>query len=894
MEEELESKLNTIMQQLWDTKLRMTQRDVEAQLNSGRNIEEFIHIPQYSISRALTRFMKRNEIVKYSRSKLEILLKSVIGDTIKQGIEDINILRDDVIAFLKTEKIYAPAPLTLNRIIASITQTILREKQHEHQQTVTECIGKDLQSISFIAAFLKHGQVMKFPAVYKGKTGIRKLESEARRRKAIKVRCDNEAIQLTKLLQLPHIHQSKEVIERQHPSDLTRSQKETIAEHLLLYQAARYQDATDAIIRCALKCLKTMRARVRKAHKEHSGEESHTYLRESGEKFRELLAAMKAKDLTAVNEHETFIQKVIETSDSYCAEDGFFDALAARRGYVRRIMKGLRGIKFEGLNSTAKKLFIGVEEAFRRRAFKERVSDEIIDKLAFFQVPKDKLADRRVFEPLVLTSLADFIASGRIVVKDSQKYHNIWHDVPPVNSNSDNPTTFINELKATLDKSWKRFNAYVESHPDLCRDGEIRFKHPPSAPDTDTTAKEKVRFEAFLNSLGTKKKEIADILRWVHEKTGFLDGFQLLNPSYHGRLLSDDERRNLAMATTLALGMNIGLKGFVDALPEDYTIGKLTNFFENYVSIENLEAANRAIIRLWDDLDFGKRWGSGLGCSSDGKVMFSFLNNLLSRFHYRKGRMGVTIYWFVRNDWIANYVQIIGNDEWESWHIIDGLLNSYCDKDVHESCGDTQAQLLALWGLGSLLGLDIRARFRNIKKVKLFLSRKDFLVPSLSDLGVIDWALIKKCLPSLFRLVDGIRNGQLGSLPYLGTWDFYDEAGHNIGAGLRELGAVYRTLFILEYLMDVNLQRNIRAGCNQAEFWNNFQDAVFWGRKGVISSNDPFRQRLSALFLMLIMNAIVFYNKACLGPRIENELGFIKYSPVFWQHINFIGRFRIS
>jgi len=94
--------------------------------------------------------------------------------------------------------------------------------------------------------------------------------------------------------------------------------------------------------------------------------------------------------------------------------------------------------------------------------------------------------------------------------------------------------------------------------------------------------------------------------------------------------------------------------------------------------------------------------------------------------------------------------------------------------------------------------------------------------------------------------------------------------------------------------MDVDLQCEIRAGCNQAEFWNNFQDAVYWGRKGVISSNNPFRQRLSALFMMLIMNAIVFYNKACLGPRIENELGNIKYSPVFWQHINFLGKFLIS
>ena len=155
LEEKLETKLNTIMQQLWDTKLRMTQRDIEAQLNSGRNNEEFIHIPQYSISRALKRFLKKNGIIKYNRSKLEILLKSVIEDAIKQGKTDSNALQNEVFAYLKREKIYAPAPLTLNRIIASITQTILKERHQKQQQTITDCIGKDLQSISFIDAFLK-------------------------------------------------------------------------------------------------------------------------------------------------------------------------------------------------------------------------------------------------------------------------------------------------------------------------------------------------------------------------------------------------------------------------------------------------------------------------------------------------------------------------------------------------------------------------------------------------------------------------------------------------------------------------------------------------------------------------------------------------------------------
>ena len=93
--------------------------------------------------------------------------------------------------------------------------------------------------------------------------------------------------------------------------------------------------------------------------------------------------------------------------------------------------------------------------------------------------------------------------------------------------------------------------------------------------------------------------------------------------------------------------------------------------------------------------------------------------------------------------------------------------------------------------------------------------------------------------------------------------------------------------------MDKEMQQDIREGCNRAEFWNKFQDAVFWGKGGVISSNNPNQQRVSVLFLMLVMNAIVFYNRAVFGERIVKDLKGVNMHPAFWQYINFIGQFRL-
>jgi TnpA family transposase len=93
--------------------------------------------------------------------------------------------------------------------------------------------------------------------------------------------------------------------------------------------------------------------------------------------------------------------------------------------------------------------------------------------------------------------------------------------------------------------------------------------------------------------------------------------------------------------------------------------------------------------------------------------------------------------------------------------------------------------------------------------------------------------------------------------------------------------------------MNKELQQDIREGCNRAEFWNKFQDAVFWGNGGIISSNNTYRQHASALFLMLIMNAIVFYNKAAFGEPSEKQLDGVAMHSAFWQHINFIGKYNI-
>jgi TnpA family transposase len=879
------------MHDIWNKKQRVTYSDFSEFVKENHPLDTTLHIPKHTFSRFLHEFLQDNCIMKYNNSELHTIIKESILNAIQGGIHERNDIQNYVKEFLKDKKIYSPSALVLDRMIGNIARDALFNHDEENISLISKIIYKDIASLEFVKDFENNNQYIRFPPMYEGKLGVKKLSLEYNISLKIKEIFEKEEIKFEPIMQLPDIHSSKELIEKLHPSEVIRSSKRTFDIHLLKYYAARYQDSIDAIVKCFIKSTRLMQFRANKSYDEKSGKDSRSFLEHNNAEFQEILDAMKSGKISVLENYQEFFEMMAQKTGYYHNKEGYFAALASRCTYSRILSQKIVILEFKGLDAASNILIETLKEVFEYKELKENVTNEVVKNLTFIRVPTEYLKNRRVFEPLILITLADFIASGRIIVSHSMQYRNKWNDVPNIDIDDENRNKSISNMESELDNIWKEFTIYTQKNPEICHKGIISEKRLPSSIGDNEAAIKKTKIDAFVESL--EVKDITEILWSVDEITGFLNSFKIVNDSYHGNILPDEDRINLAMITVLARGMNIGLKGIVKSMQEKYGIGRLINFDENYVSIENLEDANRNIIRKWDALNFGNMWGDGCGCSSDGKVMFSFVNNLLSRFHYRKGRMGVTIYWFVRNDWIANYVQIIGNDEWESWYVIDGLLNSYCDNEVRQSCGDTQGQLLSLWGLGTLLGLDIRARFRAIKNINLYKSGENFIVEPLKYLDSIDWNIIKKCLPSVLKLVNAVKLKKIGSKDFLSTWNIYDENGVNVAEGLREIGKIYRTKFILKYLMNKELQQDIREGCNRAEFWNKFQDAIFWGNHGVISSNNTHKQQESALFLMLIMNAIVFYNKAVFGQRIEKDLDGLNMHPVFWQYINFIGKYSV-
>ena len=115
---------------------------------------------------------------------------------------------------------------------------------------------------------------------------------------------------------------------------------------------------------------------------------------------------------------------------------------------------------------------------------------------------------------------------------------------------------------------------------------------------------------------------------------------------------------------------------------------------------------------------------------------------------------------------------------------------------------------------------------------------------------------------------------------------------------MRELGRIERTLFILDWLQNVELRRRVHAGLNKGEARNALARAVFFHRLGEIRDRSFEQQSYRANGLNLVTAAIVLWNTVYL-ERATNALrehgkladdSLLQYlSPLGWEHINLTG-----
>ena len=121
----------------------------------------------------------------------------------------------------------------------------------------------------------------------------------------------------------------------------------------------------------------------------------------------------------------------------------------------------------------------------------------------------------------------------------------------------------------------------------------------------------------------------------------------------------------------------------------------------------------------------------------------------------------------------------------------------------------------------------------------------------------------------------------------------------------RELGRIFKTEFILEYLSKPLLRRRIRQGLLKGEQLHSLARQVFYGKRGKIYSRDLDEQMSTCSCLTLILACIIYWqakemarvtsmgSQATAGYDLDISL-LEHVSPIEWDNIVLYGEYVVD
>lgn len=519
-------------------------------------------------------------------------------------------------------------------------------------------------------------------------------------------------------------------------------------------------------------------------------------------------------------------------------------------------------------------------------------------------VLKDGIVDRRAYEIAVVVHLRERLASGAIWVEGSRAYRTLSDYLLSKPAFEEMlaewkvPVAVDVTFTAWLDERRQRLNARMAEVNRKALNGEL-----PDAVLDDSGLKisplrnavpdDAENLKAQLYSL-LPRVRITDLLAEVAVWTGFGDRFT------HVR--SGDPPRDSAalMAAILADATNLGLARMAES-SQGLTHARLIWTAQWHIRDESYAAALASIVDYHHVLPHSAIWGPGTGSSSDGQFYRAGAKGEARADYNAKygSDSGVLFYTHVSDRYIPFHNKVIAANAGEAAHVIDGLLDHESQLDIKEHATDTAGAVDHVFGLCHLLGFRFAPRIRDLSERRLYTLTPSAEYAALHQLigGPINVKAIEDDWKEVLHLAASIRTGTVSASVMLKKLAGYSRQ-NSLSRALREIGRVERSLFMLDWLDDIDLRRRTNANLNKGEARNALARAVFFNRLGELRDRTFENQRHRASGLNLVSAAIILWNTVYLGRAAEHlrnqgrdidDMLLSHAAPLGWEHISLTG-----
>ncbi|NIV91233.1 Tn3 family transposase, partial [candidate division KSB1 bacterium] len=238
-----------------------------------------------------------------------------------------------------------------------------------------------------------------------------------------------------------------------------------------------------------------------------------------------------------------------------------------------------------------------------------------------------------------------------------------------------------------------------------------------------------------------------------------------------------------------------------------------------------------------------------------------------------------------------------------------GLLYNESDLALEEHYTDTHGYTEINFAAFALLGKRFCPRIRGIQHQRIYRidTERDYgsLTPliSASDRTIhLDW--IREQWDRIGQFYASLETGHATASVALKRLAGFSGKNHFYRAN-RELGRVFKTEFILQYLSQTPLRRRIRRGLLKGEELHTLARDVFYGKRGRVAARELEEQMNTCSCLTLILACIIYWQVREIERVIEElqlkeaddglALNLLEHiSPIGWDNVLLYGQYTLD
>ncbi len=503
--------------------------------------------------------------------------------------------------------------------------------------------------------------------------------------------------------------------------------------------------------------------------------------------------------------------------------------------------------------------------------------------------------DKRLWEVAACFHLRDAFRSGDVWLRQSRRYGDLKQVLVPATVAAGNaslavpldPETWLADRHAQMEIGLKQLSKAAKNGAipgGAIKDGVLSLSRLPTKTPSDAAD---LLFDLYKRVPDTR---ITDIMLEVDEATGFTDAFT------HLRTGAPSKDKIGLMNVLLAEGLNLGLSKMAEA-SNSHGFWELMRLSRWHIESEAHGRALASVVDAQGNLPMARFWGMGLTASSDGQFFPTTRHgeamNLINAKYGNEP--GLKAYTHVSDQFAPFASQTIPATVSEAPYILDGLLNNDVGKRIKEQYADTGGFTDHVFAVTSILGHRFIPRIRDLPSKRFYIFDPGGTPPNLKGMvgGKIREGLIASNWPNILRIAATMTAGTIAPSQILRKLASYPRQ-NDLAVALREVGRVERTLFMMDWVLNIDMQRRAQIGLNKGEAHHALKNALRIGRQGEIRDRTAEGQHYRMAALNLLAAIVIYWNTARLGEAVAERQNdglpvppelLAHTSPLGWAHI---------